>query len=927
MISVSNKYKEVMSRPIRNRAYLSVGIGVINQNAQEDGVASGAFEYWSHGNVFNSNQSKVEYATLEENYMKADGEMLFVPENNDFLQLQNSGIVTSDFLGAVRIDFSEVFAIKGLTLVFGSAHPTEFVVETSQKTLTYTNNAESFVTNDVLGDTDYILIKPLSMVGGQQRFRLKSVLMGVGLQYSNAQTKSFNHSDFVSTISEELPSESTTFSFYDENGLFDVDDESSFIDFLETMQQITVSFGLELDDGSVEWHQVATNYLKDWKSQKGVVSITATDRLSQMEDEYSLGNKIYTRTAYEEAESIFADAGLQPDEYFIDDYLQDVVLNNPMPIGSHKECLQLLANACRCILKQNENGRIMIQANFANVLDPDDLTVNTNGTTAWSKPNNVLLGTNIVYAELNPNFVKADGQMYFMPEPRNLLDITVQSQTINGVTFTVDGDTITANGKATANAVFDITQAITIPNNCVLSGCPSGGSGSRYLLVAKEGNNYISDNGSSVNLSANTYRIYIVVYSGYTANNLTFKPELNEVDVDSTRVLETAYVSEQVADESGLFEKNLLKVTATSQTVNGITFTVNADGSMTLNGTATASTSFVLMNKENIIENLSQYIGQKVILSGCPSGGSTSTYMLNFQGAVKDGIGCYDLGNGVEVTLSDFTDFAYLNIYIRIVSGTKMDNLTFKPMLRKADTSEDFVPYQQNPSITISMPAAYTYFGVNVDFGGNAPSELIVHTYKADALVESVKFKDLSQNAYLMHEFASFDTMSFEFTKGYPQNRVLVNKVSFGELSDYVLTRLDMMENPMGYKERRVKSVKVKVFTYQNENGKPKEVEDSVFVEKVVHAVGESKILQNPLVSTTEHATLLAEWLGNYYGNNISYDLQYRGEPRINAGDIIHMESEKKSNLQVEITSNDISFNGAFSGRIELRRALKMMEG
>lgn len=671
MISVSNKYKEVMSRPIRNRAYLSVGIGVINQNAQEDGVANGSFEYWSHGNVFNANQSKVEYATLEENYMKADGAMLFVPENDELMQLQNSGLITSDVLGSVRIDFTEVFAIKGITLVFGSAYPTEFTIQTAEKTLTCTNNAESFVTNDVLGDTDYIIITPTAMVGGQQRFRLQSVLMGVGLQYSNAQTKSFSHKDFVSTISEELPSESTSFSFYDENGLFDVDDESSFIDYLETMQTIIVSFGIELDDGSVEWNQVATNYLKNWKSQKGVVTLTATDRLSQMEDEYSLGNKIYTRTAYEEAESIFSDAGLQPDEYFIDDYLNDVVLTNPMPIGSHKECLQLLANACRCILRQNENGRIIIQANFATVLDPDDLTVSTNGTTAWSKPNNVLLGTDVVYAELTQDFLKADGSMYFLPEDESFL--------------------------------------------------------------------------------------------------------------------QTSYVSEQVADENGLFEVN--------------------------------------------------------------------------------------------------------------------------------------------PILTISMPASYTYFGVSVDFDGNPPSQLIVHTYKSDALVESVKFTDLVQSSYLMHEFSNFDTMAFEFTKGYPQNRVLVNKISFGELSDYVLTRLDMMENPIGYKERRVKSVKVKVFTYQDVDGKPQEVEDSVFVEKTVHAVGESKILQNPLVSTTEHAALLAEWLGNYYGNNISYDLRYRGEPRINAGDIIHMESEKKSNLQVEITSNDISFNGAFSGHIELRRALKMMEG
>ena len=669
MINVSSDYKEMMAKPIRNRAYISVGIGVINQNAQGNGVANGDFAYWSHGDVFNANQTKIEYATLEENYFLANGSMVFMPENDELMQLNYSGLTTEQELAPIRIDFCNVYSIKGITLVFGSAYPTEFIIETAEKTLAYQNNAESFITNDVLGDTNYILITPVSMVGGRQRFRLKSVLMGVGLQYSNAQTKSFNHKDFVSTISEELPSETTNFSFYDEQGLFDVDDESSFIDYLETMQEIKVSFGVELDNGTIEWHQVATNYLKDWKSQKGVVVLTATDRLSQMEDEYSLGNKIYTRTAYAEAESIFADAGLQPDEYFIDDYLQDVTLTNPMPVGSHKECLQLLANACRCILRQNENGRIVIQANFANVLDPNDLVVGTNGTTAWSKPSNVLVGADVVYGELAKDFLKADGAMYFLPEDASYL--------------------------------------------------------------------------------------------------------------------ETSYVSEQVADENGLFE--------------------------------------------------------------------------------------------------------------------------------------------ENPYLSISMPASYTYYGVNVDFDGNPPQELIVHTYKGNALLESVTFTDLIKNSYLMHEFVSFDRMVFEFSKGYPNNRVLVNKVTFGALSDYVLTRLDMLENPIGYKERRVKSVKVKVFTYQNNNGKPEEVEDNVFVERVVHAVGESKTLQNPLVSTSDHAALLAEWLGNYYGNNISYELSYRGEPRINAGDIIHMESQKKSNLQVEITSNSISFDGSFSGNIELRRALKMM--
>ena len=672
MISVSNAYKQAMSKRLRDRAYISVGIGVINQDAQESGVLTADLAYWSNGNVFDTNQGNIEYATLEENYFRADGTMYFMPENDSLAQFLTNGIATNDVLQPIRIDFPQIYAIKGITLEFGSAYPTEFTIETAEKTLNYTNDASKFVTHDVLGDTDYIVITPISMVGGQQRFRLQSVLMGAGLQYSNTQTKDLTLTEFVSSISDELPSEDLKFTFYDEENRFNVDDDNSFIDFLETMQRVTLSFGITLDDGTVEWNQVATTYLKDWKSQKGIVSLSATDRLEQMEDEYTLANRIYDRTAYEEAESIFADAGLQPDEYYIDEYLRDVALHNPMPSGTHKECLQLLANACRCIIRQDQNGVIRIVANFANVLDPTDLSVSTNGVAEWSKPENVLIGTDVVYADLTQDFFKADGSMYFLPEDENYL--------------------------------------------------------------------------------------------------------------------ETSYVSEKISDENGLFEVN--------------------------------------------------------------------------------------------------------------------------------------------PTITITMPAAYTYFGVNLKFDGNPPQEIIIHTYNAGELVGSKKFTDLQKNSTLFNEFKSFDSMVFEFTKGYPNNRVLVNQITFGDLSDYVLTKSDMMSQPIGYKEKRVKAVRCKIFTFENDDeGNPQEVEDSVFAVKVLNEVGEIKTVQNPLISTQAHAELVAEWIGNYFANNISYDVDYRGEPRNNAADIIHMESDVLSNLQVEITKHTLKYNGAFSGSMELRRALKMMGG
>lgn len=672
MISVSNAYKQAMSKKLRDRAYISVGIGIINQDAQESGKLTADLGYWSKGNVFDINQSNIEYATLEENYFRADGTMYFMPEDESLAQFLTNGIATSDILQPIRIDFPQIYAIKGITLEFGSAYPTGFRIETAEKTLNYTNDASKFVTHDVLGDTDYIVITPISMVGGQQRFRLQSVLMGVGLQYSNTQTKDLTLTEFVSSISDELPSEDLKFTFYDEENRFNVDDDNSFIDFLETMQRVTLSFGITLDNGTVEWNQIATMYLKDWKSQKGVVSLSATDRLEQMEDEYSLSNRIYNRTAYDEAESIFADAGLEPDEYYIDEYLHDVQLHNPMPEGTHKECLQLLANACRCIIRQDQNGVIRIVANFANVLDPEDLSVSTNGVADWSKPENVLIGTDVVYADMTQDFFKADGSMYFLPEDENYL--------------------------------------------------------------------------------------------------------------------ETSYVSEQIADLDGLFEVN--------------------------------------------------------------------------------------------------------------------------------------------PALTITMPAAYTYFGLNIKFDGNVPQEMVIHTYNSGQLVASKRFSDLSSNSTIFNEFKSFDTMVFEFTKGHPNNRVLVNQITFGDLSDYVLTKDDMMSQPIGYKEKRVKAVRCRIFTYTtDEEGKPQEVEDSVFAVKVLNEVGEIKTVQNPLVSTQAHAELLAEWIGNYFANNISYDVDYRGEPRNNASDIIHMESDVLRNLQVEITKHTLKYNGAFSGSMELRRALKMMGG
>lgn len=124
--------------------------------------------------------------------------------------------------------------------------------------------------------------------------------------------------------------------------------------------------------------------------------------------------------------------------------------------------------------------------------------------------------------------------------------------------------------------------------------------------------------------------------------------------------------------------KNLLPNTATTQTLSGITFTVNDDGSITANGTATAQAYLTVGS----ISNLGQ-----VILSGCPEGGGDTTYFLTTR--TTSYTQQYDYGTGVTI---NNTVAEQVQIIIR--SGVTVSNLVFRPMIRLASIEDDtYVPY------------------------------------------------------------------------------------------------------------------------------------------------------------------------------------------------------------------------------------------
>ena len=148
--------------------------------------------------------------------------------------------------------------------------------------------------------------------------------------------------------------------------------------------------------------------------------------------------------------------------------------------------------------------------------------------------------------------------------------------------------------------------------------------------------------------------------------------------------------------------KNLLQNTVKSQAKNGVTFTVNNDGSVTCNGTASNNT-FLKIGDLSLTS-------QSYILTGCPSDGGKDSYVLR----------CYENGN---IKGTDFGNGVNINesidgyIEIRITSGYTCDNLTFYPMVCKADIQDDtYEPYHAPTTTNLYLPEQIKMVGNEVEY-------------------------------------------------------------------------------------------------------------------------------------------------------------------------------------------------------------------
>lgn len=453
MQKVSKAYKESMKSSLRERAYIMISFGLVNQEAQAKAtIDNGSYAYYSNkDNIFVEHIDDTVYATLEEEFTKVDGSMFFLPRATEGGRYYDTGIVSDKLVSEARcevvISLNTIATdFKGLTINFGENYPVDFdIVGSTGQTIEFRGNTKSkWSTEEVLENTTYIKLVFYKMKNPQSRLRIYSIMFGYGLVYYNDSVMSSTLDSYVSPIGADVPQFDFSVTLKNYDHYFNVDNPNSAINYLETGQEMDIMYGYQTPGSdTIEWIQGNHLWCSEWESDDNTATIRCQDIFRNMDGEYVKG--LYSaagKSYYALAEEILKDAGIS--EYYIDPRLKKLYSNNPIPRVKYKEALQIIANACRCVLTQSRDGKVQIKSNFM-----PSASIATNGEETYSNAANVLTDTpKVEYATLAGNYTPTDGTMFFLPRNgKAALTTGYVSKEISG-----------ANGTFTKNPVVTITM-------------------------------------------------------------------------------------------------------------------------------------------------------------------------------------------------------------------------------------------------------------------------------------------------------------------------------------------------------------------------------------------------------------------------------------------------------------------------------------
>ncbi len=391
MYQASEAYKVQIREPMRNPCYIRVRFGIQDPEANKNAVLSnnGQLSYSSVPTLDGSSETGRRYGTLEPGFWLLDGSLDTAPDTPPYTlqgyvgtEISGEGGTYAENPEIYVIFASGYYAFRGIAVYFDETrheYPISIKITAERdgkqvfdRIFPVQGETFSYEGNLPPGDEylNKITIQILDSGLPCRRARVGSIVLGVikTLNCDNiTEAKWSRKNDLMNT---SIAKNEFSFTFLDVDGEYNPDNPEGIWRFLEDGQEVTFEYGIEMDDGSVEWIKGGTNYTNGEPTignSAGLskASFTAVSRLQTLTDIYREGSyNPQGTTLYDLADSILTWAGLVDEngnkEYRITEKLKSYSTTAPLPVGEAKDCLQLIANAGMCVVDVDRNGQIFI---------------------------------------------------------------------------------------------------------------------------------------------------------------------------------------------------------------------------------------------------------------------------------------------------------------------------------------------------------------------------------------------------------------------------------------------------------------------------------------------------------------------------------------------------------------------------------------
>lgn len=445
MRNVSEQYLESVqlhrTQGMRNQMYTEVYFGVIDDTAKKDStpIISPGTPYSDAGRMYRDiTKSDRSYVTWEKDGgfpLSGSAGLIFLPSNGDYVPHTYVSSALSSDVGTyttspyLDVSFTQIRSIVGLSFLFDDSvgyAPKTIHVQTFDadgnllEDELISDNVEFDLKAELTLDNFYRI--RIKFTAGQpyQRVRLKNITFGIGYVFTSAEMISTKFTRTVHPLALTNPVNNLQFAIFSQDGRLDIDTDNSIVRFFLKEQRVALKYGYDVTGyGDVEWFSAGVFYLDSWDTKGFQATFTAKDEFYRLtQTKYQKGyipafGVVYTTRQM--ITDVLSDAGIT--EYSLTSKRLNYGEYLPLPVLSHMECLQLIANDNQGAFVQSDEGIIVFETRYFNLdnFSMKQVVVST-PQLPYSDIINLTKPFDAEYATWESDFFALDGSQKFLPE-------------------------------------------------------------------------------------------------------------------------------------------------------------------------------------------------------------------------------------------------------------------------------------------------------------------------------------------------------------------------------------------------------------------------------------------------------------------------------------------------------------------------------